>query len=223
MSHSYSNNSIADMVGNRYGYVVVKGVEKFNNTITLLVCACDCGRKFKISHRYISDGTIKSCGCIRIRNKIRYINRKTVSKYTDHKLYTAWSNMKARCCRKSDRAYYRYGGRGISVCREWMYSFENFKEFALENGWEPGLEMDRIDNDGNYEPDNVRFVTRMINAQNRPDVNLVVIGGFEFHGINEVARRMNKTAYEVRKLADKYPDKIKIISRNGADCRGAGR
>ena len=76
------------------------------------------------------------------------------------RLYRAWTNMRNRCNRKADKEYKHYGGRGIKVCEEWQNDFETFKEWALSNGYDDTLTLDRIDTNGNYEPNNCRWVTR---------------------------------------------------------------
>lgn len=84
----------------------------------------------------------------------------------DHKLYYVWISMKYRCYNKNHPSYHNYGGRGISVCDEWMKDVKTFYDFAIENGWKEGLEIDRINNDGNYEPSNIRFVSHRKNNLN---------------------------------------------------------
>ena len=83
-----------------------------------------------------------------------------------HPLHEKWRSMRARCNNKRNPNYKNYGGRGISVCNEWNNSLV-FMLWALTNGWKPGLQIDRIDNDGNYSPDNCRFVNNQQNANNR--------------------------------------------------------
>lgn len=85
-------------------------------------------------------------------------------------LYRKWWSMVARCCYPSCTAYPNYGGRGISVCAEWR-DFRQFRDWALGNGFDPALEIDRIDNAKGYSPDNCRFVTRLQNARNKPGYN----------------------------------------------------
>lgn len=80
-------------------------------------------------------------------------------------LYAVWKNMKNRCCNSKIRGYSRYGGRGISVCLEWINNFITFRDFALSHGYKEGLTIDRIDNDGNYEPLNCQFITRAENSK----------------------------------------------------------
>lgn len=96
--------------------------------------------------------------------------RVSICKYC-HILYTAWRHMKARCHNKNHQNYHRYGGRGITVCDEWQ-SYLKFKEWALNNDWKKGLELDRIDNNGNYEPSNCQFTTHIKQMRNREVITL---------------------------------------------------
>jgi hypothetical protein len=82
------------------------------------------------------------------------------------RLYSIWSGMKSRCTCSSQVAYEYYGGRGITVCREWMDSFESFRDWALKHGYNDSLEIDRADANGNYEPSNCRWATRFQQMQN---------------------------------------------------------
>ena len=84
-----------------------------------------------------------------------------------HPIYKIWVSMKQRCNNPRDRAFKDYGGRGISVCEEWINNADAFVSWAIAYGWEKGLSIDRINNDGNYSPDNCRFVTRQFSACNQ--------------------------------------------------------
>lgn len=91
-------------------------------------------------------------------------------------LYWAWKAMKQRCQNPRCHAYHNYGARGITVCEEWQ-KFEPFCEWALENGYQKGLDLDRRDNDGNYSPDNCRWITRRENTNNRRNTIMIDVDG----------------------------------------------
>ena len=109
-------------------------------------------------------------------------------------LYHSWVNMRQRCLNPHNPKYCRYGGRGIRVCDEWM-SFDRFKEWAYKNGWEEGLSIDRIDNDGNYEPSNCRWVTVSSNSRRKRTTKITD------EIANEIRSRRNENWYS---LAEEY-------------------
>jgi len=115
------------------------------------------------------------------------------------KLYRKWINMKSRCFNTKTKSYMDYGGRGITVCKEWNESFESFKCWALENGYDAKLELDRTNNDGSYGPTNCRFVTGLENLKNRrrnKSETLILYNGMT-KNIGEWASYLgiNKTAF----------------------------
>lgn len=93
------------------------------------------------------------------------------------RLYRTWANMKNRCGKEYDKEYKYYGGRGISVCKEWATSFEKFKEWALSNGYQDNLTIDRIDVNGNYEPKNCRWITRQEQNKNASSNIILSLNG----------------------------------------------
>jgi hypothetical protein len=96
----------------------------------------------------------------------------TYSEYTTP-LYQAWQGMNRRCYSSSYATYLYYGGRGIKVCGSWRYSFVRFRKWAVSNGYEPDLSLDRIDNNGNYEPTNCRWVPKRQQMWNRRNTPLI--------------------------------------------------
>ena len=97
--------------------------------------------------------------------------------YKDHKeLFNLWQTMKSRCENPKRENYERYGARGIKVCEEW-HEAKNFVEWALNNGYKKGLQLDRIDNNKGYSPENCRFVTATENSRNRRNTKLLTING----------------------------------------------
>lgn len=105
------------------------------------------------------------------------------------KLYKVWASMKERCSRKKHKQFKNYGGRGIIVCDEWL-KFEPFCQWALKNGYSVGLWIDRIDNDGNYSPENCRFVSINEQAVNKRTNRYLIVNG-EKKSVSEWARKLN--------------------------------
>ena len=103
------------------------------------------------------------------------MGKRTPHGYYKHHLYNTWRGMLGRCKHQSNRLYHNYGGRGISVCDEWQDA-ATFIKRAFENGWKEGLQIDRIDNDGNYCPGNCRFVTRKQNCRNARHNVMITFG-----------------------------------------------
>lgn len=145
----------------------------------------------KGGNKYVIFEKCPTCGesfIGRKRNRTMYCSYKCSSKAnlgdgtlrhgdTGTKLHSVWLCMKDRCKNKNNIKYHRYGGRGIRVCEEWDNSYESFRDFAINNGWNETLTIDRIDNNGAYEPDNVRFVTNAKNQNNKSDtVKLKIFG-----------------------------------------------
>lgn len=95
---------------------------------------------------------------------------------TKRKLHEAWRHMVHRCENEKHSAYKDYGGRGIAVCEQWR-SFPKFYSWAVTSGYEDGLTLDRIDNDGNYEPSNCRWVSRKVQGNNRRTNKLITFNG----------------------------------------------
>ncbi|GEL67233.1 hypothetical protein [Marinilactibacillus psychrotolerans] len=126
-------------------------------------CHCECGNNKVIASRHLVQGKIKSCGCYAIQN---VTERMTTHDLTNknRNLLNIWYSMKRRCLNKKDIHYPRWGGRGITVCDEWMDPI-TFFEWAINNGYKTGLSIDRIDNNGNYEPNNCRWVTVSENSK----------------------------------------------------------
>lgn len=150
-------------IGAKYGRLTVTcdlGIVNYGSYKRHKVLAiCDCGNKYEGVFAAIRQGRVNSCGCL----KKEKMSTHSLSK---HPLFQIWRGMKCRCYLKSDKAYPRYGGRGIFVCPEWKDDFKAFYEWAINNGWEKGLINDRRNNNKEYSPKNCRFVTPPISMRN---------------------------------------------------------
>ncbi len=123
-----------------------------------------CGEEFKACTQHITSGNIKSCGCYNKR-RLSETHKTHGLKYT--RLYSIWTDIKKRTLNPKNKSYKDYGGRGIAICEEWKNDFMSFHDWAMSNGYSDELSIDRIDNDGNYEPNNCRWTTQTIQCRNR--------------------------------------------------------
>jgi hypothetical protein len=125
-----------------------------------------CGNEFKANTSDIKSNKIKSCGCYH-KLKVKEVNTK--HNLVGTKLYNVWKDIKRRTLNPKHKYYLDYGGRGITICEEWKNDFKSFYDWAMSNGYEEnkGLSIDRINNDGNYCPENCRWTTPTIQARNQ--------------------------------------------------------
>lgn len=168
-----------DLTGQRFGRLtVISRAENTKDGKARWLCECDCGNKTIVTTDSLKSGHTYSCDCLRRERSAlalsKIASKQTGSKNpaykhgcTGSKLYHVWAEMIQRCTNVNHRRYRDWGGRGIKVCDEWLKDYACFQEWALAHGYKQGLSIDRINNDGNYEPSNCRWVTTIIQNQNK--------------------------------------------------------
>jgi len=160
------------------------------------VCKCLCGNIKIVRASHLKEGAVKSCGCL-----CRETSSNTAKKYlagkkyklthgcSNTRIFKIWMAMKRRCYYKKAINYSNYGGRGISICAEWLNSFQAFMEWSTNNGYTDNLTIDRINNDGNYEPENCRWASKTTQGNNRSTCHYVTYKG-ETHTVIEWERKL---------------------------------
>lgn len=153
------------MTSDVYGRLVVLHEARKRGSHRYVLCRCACGVVKEIRLSHLKNGSIVSCGCYRY--DLNTTGRTGLpEKVSGTRIYKCWTSMKERCYNKNaSRVYPHYGGRGIKVCSEWKETFWVFREWAIANGYNDDLTLDRIDPDCDYTPSNCRWVTKSLNTQ----------------------------------------------------------
>jgi len=172
---------LIDLTGKKFGKLTVIKKTKSRNKRTMWLCECECGNKKEIGGSELKSGTTKSCGCYNLQ-KLHERKRHGMS---CTRLYKIWSCMKYRCYGKKHKEKCYYQDKGIKICDEWL-KFDGFYEWAKDKYFE-GSSIDRIDNNGNYEPSNCRFVDKYIQANNKTN-NIII----KYNGEKKNTRRKNR-------------------------------
>ena len=154
-----------DLTGEVFGRLtVIERTNNYKDGSSQWICKCNCGNIKTVIGKNLTSGKIKSCGCY---NHYKAKQQFTTHGYSHTRLHNKWLKIKERCYNQNSRCYKNYGGRGIKICDEWKNNFMNFYNWAMENGYQEGLTIDRINVNGNYEPSNCRFITQKEQQNNR--------------------------------------------------------
>lgn len=196
--------NVKDITGMRFNMWTVLEFSHMNKSgAAMFKCRCDCGTEKIVNGYTLRRGASKSCGCY----------RPPVSGHTRHdeRLYGVWCGIRDRCNNPKSKYYSRYGGRGIKLCKEWN-DYEEFKKWAYENGYDDQAKkyectIDRINNDGDYEPDNCEWHNQKQQCNNKSDNHIIEYNGeshtlkewSEITGINKstIWRRITKYGWSV--------------------------
>ena len=150
-------SEVKDLTGQKFEKLLVISREPSKNGRAMWLCKCDCGNYITAMGKLLRNGHIKSCGCL----------HDSIGGLSNSRLYRVWYGIKSRCYNTHHDAYARYGGRGIKMCDEWYNNFKAFYEWAIANGYNDTLTIDRIDNNKGYEPSNCRWVDKPTQQRNR--------------------------------------------------------
>lgn len=171
---------VIDLTGKRFGKLSVIEFDGIKGHSAWWVCNCDCGKIKSVNGSHLRDGRAKSCGCAQRENLIQM----TYTPYADiHKqhqrIYMIWRGMFSRCYDRKHKQYSNYGGRGITICKEWHgeEGFVSFLNWSLSHGYHDTLEIDRINNSEGYSPDNCRWITHKKQQNNRTNNRYITYNG----------------------------------------------
>lgn len=179
--------NVKNLKGMRFGRLVAEEILKKRDVKrnALWKCSCDCGNYAIVKSTDLLSGNTTSCGCLR-KEKAKILNKTHGKAGENKRLYNIWIGMNDRCYNSQNKFYYDYGGRGISVCKEWKgeNGLNNFFEWSMKNGYQDNLTIDRIDNDKGYSPDNCRWATRKVQQNNKRTNRIIEYKG-ETHTLSE--------------------------------------
>lgn len=198
----------ADITGKIFGRLKALSFKYVKNKNSYWKCICECGKVVIVSYANLMRGKTKSCGCL---NKELTIKRNLIHGKTNTRLYRIWENMRTRCYNSKTINFHLYGGRGIKVCEEWKNDFISFYNWAMYNGYKKGLSIDRIDNDGNYEPKNCRWATEKQQSRNTRTNRLIKIRG-EIHCFSEWVEKLKLTQSALRYRINKNWSEERILN-----------
>lgn len=177
-----------DLTGQRFGKLVASkylGESKW-------LCKCDCGNEKIVCAYSLKTENTKSCGCY--NTEIATLSNTTHGK-SHTRLYNVWLGIKNRCYKQSNKCYKNYGGRGIIMCDEWKNDFQKFYDWAIKNGYNQfekygNCTIDRINVNGNYEPNNCRWIDNKTQCRNKRTNNIIEYNGIKYVAI-EFAEKFN--------------------------------
>ena len=166
-----------DLTGQKFSRLtVLQRAENNKHGQVMWLCQCECGNVVVVRAHHLKDGHTSSCGCFQKEQATARVAKAHKHKMTGTRLYNIWANMKQRCLNPKDNRFNDYGGRGIMVCDEWLIA-DNFISWALKNGYNDNLTIERIDNNKGYSPDNCRWATNDEQAHNKRNNHLLTFQG----------------------------------------------
>ena len=163
-------SKVKELAGQKFAMLtVIERTKKINNGKAYWLCRCDCGRTTIVSGSNLRSGAVKSCGCLKL-------GQKNTHHLSHTRLFSIWWAMKERC-KPQHHAHKYYSDKNIAVCDDWEHDFVKFYDWAISNGYQDNLTIDRIDSTKGYCPENCRFVDRKVQSNNRSTCRTIEYNG----------------------------------------------
>lgn len=190
-----------DLQGKKFGRLTAINIDKIVykeprslGSVIYWNCKCDCGNTVSVRTHNLINGITKSCGCLQ-KERASEVNKKHGLSHSH--LGWIWVAMKQRCENYTNKNYKDYGGRGIKVCEEWSNYFTAFYDWSISNGYKKGLSIDRIDNNGDYCPENCRWIDHRKQMNNTRRNRFITFNG-ETKTISEWAKNLGYSSSIIR-------------------------
>jgi hypothetical protein len=205
--------ALVEMIGKKFGMVtVLERSENEKDGTARWKCICDCGKIFTTRGTRLRAGKAMSCGCY----GASILSRKTKKHgMSETRIYHTWHSMVKRCCDEKCRHYKFYGAKGVKVCSQWK-NFMSFYSWAMNNGYNDDLTIERVDCTGNYEPKNCKFISKQEQARNtRSNIRIVTDDGYMT--ATEVSRMLDVSKATISKfyhlgLIQTVDDAVRVIN-----------
>lgn len=203
--------STTDLIGKKSGRLTVTSFSHAVDATTYWNCICECGEKVKVRRTNIVSRRTKSCGCLVSETSVVNGFKATHGK-SRTKIYFTWQSMKQRCYDKKTENYKYYGAKNVSICNEWL-EFEKFNSWAMNNGYQENLTIDRINTDGNYNPSNCRWTTQKVQNRNKR-VNHCITLNNKTKCLGEWSELLNIPMSTLVNRCNRTNDPIEILNTN---------
>ena len=199
-----------DLTGKKFGMLlVVSRAENNKWGKSVWNCLCDCGETTTARGVALRNEIKRSCGCLQRKTASDLNIVHGFARNEKERLYNIWCGIKERCNSPNNKAYMYYGGRGITICKEWDSDYVSFRDWAMQNGYADNLSIDRIDVNGNYEPGNCRWATAEEQANNkRNTINIPLNGTTKTVREWSALTGISEKALRWRRSVGKTPEEI---------------
>lgn len=203
-------SKLIDLTEQKFGRLtVIKRVEKQNKTRSAYwLCQCECGNTTIVSSPNLKNKHAMSCGCLQQESRLTHSITHGLAKT---RIYRIYLGMKKRCYNKNYFQFQYYGGKGIRICDEWLNNFKSFYDWSIANNYNDTLTIDRINSNGNYCPENCRWVDKYVQANNKKTNKLITYNN-ETHTMTEWSKITGLTYSTIQHRLDRNWDIEKALT-----------